>query len=135
MSVALSTALLHFCVTALMVVASSDLNPTSKAFLASPDAYTRLKVLLCKTAFVIAADMVQAWPKWQVGVMLGSVALIYYLNLRKLPFYRAPVNCVWTAEWLGVLYTVVLLAVYVYGKDHSAAFKDTLTSVSGTPAG
>ena len=52
------------------VVASSDLNPVTQGYLASPAAITRLKILTAKAIYIIAADDLQAWPKVQVGTFL-----------------------------------------------------------------
>lgn len=83
MIVALLTATIFFCVTALMVVASSDLNPVSIAYLASPVTVVRLKILVAKAAFVIAANDFQGWPKPQAICMVLCVALICWWNFRR----------------------------------------------------
>ncbi|GIL75462.1 hypothetical protein Vretifemale_5241, partial [Volvox reticuliferus] len=83
MSVALVTATLFFCVTALMVVASSDLNPISRAYLASPVAIARLQILVAKAAYVIVANDLQSWPKPQAVGLVLCVSLICWWNFRK----------------------------------------------------
>ncbi|EFJ46271.1 hypothetical protein VOLCADRAFT_93382 [Volvox carteri f. nagariensis] len=119
MSVALCTAAVHLGVTALLVVASSDLNPLSQGYLASPDVASRLKILAAKAAFIVCADDLQAWPRVQVVLMAVAVGFICWYNFRKLPFYRLAVNVIWCSMWICVWYTCVLLAVLVFAKDQS----------------
>ncbi|GIL74346.1 hypothetical protein Vretifemale_4273, partial [Volvox reticuliferus] len=121
MSVALVAAVVHFCVTALLVVASSDLNPLSLSYLASPDAVSRLKILAAKAAFIIFAADLQSWPKIQTVLMSIAVAFICWYNFRKLPFYRMLVNVIWCSLWICVLYTCLMLAVLELRKDSSLA--------------
>ncbi|PNW74156.1 hypothetical protein CHLRE_13g587550v5 [Chlamydomonas reinhardtii] len=127
MAVACVTACIFFCVTALMVVASSDLNPISTGYLASPAAITRLKILTAKALFVIASDDLQGWPKPQAIIIIFTVAMICWWNFRRLPFYRKTVNVVWCSMWMGVLYTAVLLAVIVFSNNKSDDFKRDMT--------
>ncbi|KAG2432252.1 hypothetical protein HXX76_009170 [Chlamydomonas incerta] len=127
MSVALFVAVLHLCVTALLVVASSDLNPITRGYLASPDAPTRLRILVGKAIFIIASTCLKSWPKLQTGLMVTAVALITWFNFKKMPFYRPYVNVVWTSMWLGVLYTACLLAALTFGKDQSVERRHEMT--------
>ncbi|PNW76743.1 hypothetical protein CHLRE_11g469500v5 [Chlamydomonas reinhardtii] len=119
MSVALFVAVLHLCVTALLVVASSDLNPITRGYLASPDAPTRLRILVGKAIFIITATCFKSWPRLQTGLMVAAVTLITWFNFKKMPFYRPYLNVVWTSNWLGVLYTACMLAALTFGKDQS----------------
>ncbi|GLI70439.1 hypothetical protein VaNZ11_015349 [Volvox africanus] len=119
MSVALVAAVVHFCVTALLVVASADLNPLSLSYLASPGAVSRLKILAAKAAFIIFAADLQSWPRLQAVLMNLAVVFICWHNFRKLPFYRMLVNVVWCSLWICVLYTCLMLAVLEFGKDPS----------------
>ncbi|KAG2443224.1 hypothetical protein HYH02_009297 [Chlamydomonas schloesseri] len=127
MAVAVVTAAVFFCVTALLVVASSDLNPVSRGYLASPAAMTRLKILTAKALFVIASDDMQSWPKPQAIIIIWAVAMICWWNFRRLPFYRQTVNIVWCSMWMGVLYTAVLLAAIVFSGNHSDQYKRDMT--------
>ncbi|KAG2443479.1 hypothetical protein HXX76_001832 [Chlamydomonas incerta] len=127
MTVACVTALVFFCVTALMVVASSDLNPVTRGYLASPAAITRLKILTAKAIYIIAADDLQAWPKVQSIIIIFAAGLICWWNFRRVPFYRVEVNVVWSALWFGILYVTFLLAYLVFGKDHSEEHQTEVT--------
>ncbi|GFR46148.1 hypothetical protein Agub_g7674, partial [Astrephomene gubernaculifera] len=127
MLVSLGTALLFLCVTALMVVASCNLDPVSKGYLSSPAAYARLRILIAKAVFVVLANCVDSNPKPQSIGMLIAVALICYWNLREMPFYRRVVNVVWTALWCGVLYPVVLLMMLAYTKDTTDQYRKVMT--------
>lgn len=53
-------------------MASSDLNPVSQGYLASPAAVTRLKILTAKAIYIIVADDMQSWPKPQVRGMAAG---------------------------------------------------------------
>ncbi|KAG2446966.1 hypothetical protein HYH02_008120 [Chlamydomonas schloesseri] len=128
MAVAVFVAVLHLCVTALLVVASSDLNPITRGYLASPDAPTRLRILVCKAIFIIASTCLKSWPKVQTGLMVAAVAFIAWFNFKKMPFYRPYVNAMWTSMWLGVLYTACLLAALTFSKDQSIAKREQMTS-------
>ncbi|KAG2497251.1 hypothetical protein HYH03_004835 [Edaphochlamys debaryana] len=119
MSIACVTAALFFCVTALMVVASCDLNPVSRGYLASPAAITRLKILTAKAAYIIIADCLQSWNKPQAILAVWAVGLITWWNFRNLPFYRVPVNTIWCSNWFGILYTCCILCYSVFGEDQS----------------
>ena len=66
-----------------VVVASSDLNPISTGYLASPAAITRLKILTAKALFVIASDDLQGWPKPQAIIIIFTVAMICWWNFRR----------------------------------------------------
>ncbi|GLC73343.1 hypothetical protein PLESTF_001365300 [Pleodorina starrii] len=127
MSVALVTAVLFFCVTAFMVVASSELNPISRAFLASPVAVARLQILVAKAAYVIVANDLQSWPKPQAVGLVLCVALICWWNFRRLPFYRTAVNTVWCSFWFGILYAACLLAYLAFASDASAEHRRKVT--------
>ncbi|KAG2443454.1 hypothetical protein HXX76_001811 [Chlamydomonas incerta] len=127
MAVACVTACVFFCVTALLVVASSDLNPVSSGYLASPAAMTRLKILTAKALFVIASDDLQSWPKPQAILIIFAVAMICWWNFRRLPFYRQSVNVVWCSMWMGILYTAFLLAAIVFSNNKSEEFKRDMT--------
>ncbi|GLI61938.1 hypothetical protein VaNZ11_004468 [Volvox africanus] len=127
MAVALVTAVLFFCVTALMVVASSDLNPISRAYLASPVAVARLQILVAKAAYVIVANDLQSWPKPQAVGLVLCAALICWWNFRRLPFYRTSINIVWCSFWFGILYVSGLLAYLAFGKDHSLQHRHNVT--------
>ncbi|KAG2443202.1 hypothetical protein HYH02_009279 [Chlamydomonas schloesseri] len=127
MAVACVTAAIFFCVTALMVVASSDLNPVSQGYLASPAAVTRLKILTAKAAYIILADDMQSWPKPQaIGVVI-AVGLIVWWNFRRVPFYRSYVNVVWCSMWAGILYTACLMLLIVFGHDHTLEYREKMT--------
>ncbi len=76
------TAVVFIAITALMVVASCDLNPISKAHLASPAAYTRLKILLAKAVYVIAVDCLDQVMKVEVTLSAFCVAIIVWWNFR-----------------------------------------------------
>ncbi|KAG2434419.1 hypothetical protein HYH02_012249 [Chlamydomonas schloesseri] len=127
MAVAVITAIVFFCVTALMVIASSDLNPVSKGYLASPAAITRLRILTAKAFYVIVADDMQSWPKPQALCVALAVGLIVYWNVRRVPFYRTYVNGVWTGMWFATLYTVLLLVYIVFGHDKSLSHRRDVT--------
>ncbi|KAG2443203.1 hypothetical protein HYH02_009280 [Chlamydomonas schloesseri] len=127
MAVACVTALVFFFVTALMVVASSDLNPVTRGYLASPAAITRLKILTAKAIYIIAADDLQAWPKVQSIAVIFAVFAICWWNFRRVPFYRAEVTVVWSGMWFGILYVSFLLAYLVFGKDHSEQHQREVT--------
>ncbi|KXZ48850.1 hypothetical protein GPECTOR_25g435 [Gonium pectorale] len=127
MSVALTTGLVFMCVTALMVVASSDLDPVSKGFLASPAVYARLKILAAKAAYIILANCLDNSHKVQSIGMLTCVSLIVYWNLRSMPFYRKAINVVWTGLWCGILYSSVLLFIMIFGKNHTPEFYKKMT--------
>ncbi|KAG2450421.1 hypothetical protein HYH02_004923 [Chlamydomonas schloesseri] len=114
MSVAVVTAVLFFAITAFMVIASSDLNPVSRGYLASPAAITRLKILCAKAAYVIIADDMQSWPKPQAIGILLTVLIIWWNNFKRVPFYRPIINVVWCSMWSGLLYVAVLLTVATF---------------------
>nr|ACF39778.1 PAS domain sensory protein FXL1 [Chlamydomonas reinhardtii] len=126
MAVACVTACIFFCVTALMVVASSDLNPVSQGYLASPAAVTRLKILTAKAIYIIVADDMQSWPKPQVA-MVWAVGLICWWNFRRVPFYRPYINVVWCPMWVGILYTCSLLLLVVFGHNKTPEHKHEMT--------
>ncbi|KXZ45821.1 hypothetical protein GPECTOR_50g615 [Gonium pectorale] len=130
--------LLHLCVagfmavvfllvTALMVIASCDLNPVSRSYMASPTVYPRLKILFAKAVYVIALASLDSEPKLQAVLAVICVALICWWNYVSLPFYRRPVNVVWCGEWMGILYTCVLLAVLTFTKNPTEAFLEQST--------
>ncbi|GFR45040.1 hypothetical protein Agub_g6410 [Astrephomene gubernaculifera] len=121
MSVAAFAALVHFSVTALMVVASSDLNPISRGHLASPDSYSRLKILAAKALFIIFTDDLQSWPKLRGVLVVVAVGCCCWWNFRKLPFYGTAVNMVWSGGWVAVLYSTLLLTARAFDKDQSDA--------------
>ncbi|PNW79070.1 hypothetical protein CHLRE_09g399663v5 [Chlamydomonas reinhardtii] len=127
MAVAIITAALFFCVTALLLVASSDLNPVSRGYLASPAAITRLRILAAKAFYVIVADDMQSWPKPQALFLAGAVGFIVYWNLKRVPFYRTYVNGVWTGIWFGVLYTALLLVYIAFGHHKSVDQRRVVT--------
>ena len=81
MSVGCGTAVVFFFVTALLVVASCDLNPVAKGFLSSPAAYARLKILLFKAIFVVVAACLMSIPKVQAVAEFIAVTFILYYNL------------------------------------------------------
>ncbi|KAG2441028.1 hypothetical protein HXX76_003881 [Chlamydomonas incerta] len=114
MGVAGVTAVLFFAITGFMVIASSDLNPVSRGYLASPAAITRLKILCAKAVFVIVADDMQSWPKPQAIGILITVLLIWWWNFRRVPFYRPLINVVWCSMWSGILYVAVLLTIVAF---------------------
>ncbi|KAG2482499.1 hypothetical protein HYH03_018574 [Edaphochlamys debaryana] len=116
MLVAGALAALFLAITALMIIASSDLNPVSKGILASPAVYTRLKILIAKAAFIIFANCFEGNFKLQTLGEAVSVLLVVWWNFRQMPFYRRPVNAVWTGLWFGVLFPVVLQLVAAWGK-------------------
>ncbi|KAG2486663.1 hypothetical protein HYH03_014719 [Edaphochlamys debaryana] len=116
MLVAMAVAALYLGVTALMLIASSDLNPVSKGFLASPTAFIRLRILAAKAVFVVCATCLESNAKLQTAGMTAAVLLVVWWNFRKMPFYRRPVNAVWTGLWFGVLFPVVLQLVAAWGK-------------------
>ncbi|KAG2497227.1 hypothetical protein HYH03_004816 [Edaphochlamys debaryana] len=122
MSIACVAAALFFCVTALMVIASCDLNPVSRSYLASPAAITRLKILAAKAAYIIIADCLQSWTDPQAVLAAWAVAMIAWWNFRALPFYRTPINVVWCSMWFGVLYACCVLCYIVFDKDESEEF-------------
>ncbi len=76
------TAVVFIAITAFMVVASCDLNPISKRHLASPAAYTRLKVLMAKAVYVIAVDCLDQVMKVEVTLGAFCVAIIVWWNFR-----------------------------------------------------
>ncbi|KAG2482503.1 hypothetical protein HYH03_018578 [Edaphochlamys debaryana] len=116
MLVAGALAALFLAITALMIIASSDLNPVSKGILASPAVYTRLKILIAKAAFIVFANCVESNHKVQTLGETIAVLLVVWWNFRYMPFYRRPVNAVWTGLWFGVLFPVVLQLLAVWGK-------------------
>ncbi|KAG2487340.1 hypothetical protein HYH03_014056 [Edaphochlamys debaryana] len=127
MFVAMTTAVLFLAVTALMIIASSDLNPVSQGYLASPAVYSRLRILAAKAAVVIFANCVDSQPKAQaIGIAL-AVGLVCWWNLRDMPFYRSTVTCIMVGIWCGVLYPAVLLFVMVFGKNQSYEFQRAMT--------
>jgi hypothetical protein len=83
MSVALTTAALFLLVTALVVVASSDLNPVSSGRLSSPAAMVRLRILLAKALYIIIADCLDSNVRLQCLGMSATVLFILYWNLRQ----------------------------------------------------
>ncbi|KAG2493141.1 hypothetical protein HYH03_008565 [Edaphochlamys debaryana] len=115
--VALAMAVLFLVVTALMVIASCDLNPVSKGYLASPAAYARLKILFAKGGFIVCANCLNGSAKLQTLGMAAAVMLVVWWNFARMPFYRKAVNSVWTGLWLGVLYPVILQLLAVWGKQ------------------
>ncbi|EFJ47903.1 hypothetical protein VOLCADRAFT_104960 [Volvox carteri f. nagariensis] len=119
MLVALSAAALFLIVTALVVVASAELNPVSCAYLSTPASVVRLKILFTKAVYVILADCLDSHSRLQSLGMAAAVVLILYWNFRAMPFYRKTVNIVWTGLWGGVLYTCLVLNVVTFGKDQS----------------
>ncbi|KXZ46877.1 hypothetical protein GPECTOR_40g611 [Gonium pectorale] len=126
MSLGLCAACLHLAVTALLVVASSDLNPVSRGRLASPDAYSRLKILAAKArardaraAFIMVADDLQSWAGLQTVLLNMAAGAICWWNFRKLPFYRPVINVAWSSMWVAVLYTTLLHTVLVFDKNQS----------------
>ncbi|KAG2443480.1 hypothetical protein HXX76_001833 [Chlamydomonas incerta] len=127
MAVACVTACVFFCVTALMVVASSDLNPVSQGYLASPAAVTRLKILTAKAVYIIVADDMQSWPKPQAILIVWAVGLICWWNFRRVPFYRSYVNVVWCSMWAGIFYTCTLMLVVVFGHNHTLEYREQMT--------
>ncbi|GLC68270.1 hypothetical protein PLESTF_000670100 [Pleodorina starrii] len=129
MMVAMTTALLFLCVTALLVVASAELNPVAQGYLSSPAALVRLRVLFAKAVYIIFANCVDSNPRLQCIGMTASVLVIVYWNFRAMPFYRKPINVVWTGLWAGILYTVVVLDVVTFGKDQSAAQHRLMTKI------
>ncbi|EFJ48000.1 hypothetical protein VOLCADRAFT_91579 [Volvox carteri f. nagariensis] len=130
MLVALSGGILFLFVTALVVVASCDLDPVSRAVLASPAAYARLKILFAKAVFITFANCLDSNTKVQVIGMVASVTLIVFWNLRALPFYFNFTNVVWTGLWCGILYPCVILVVVTFGKEHSDAHYRAMTQAS-----
>ncbi|KAG2423294.1 hypothetical protein HXX76_015443 [Chlamydomonas incerta] len=125
--VALTTALIFFVVTALIIIASSDLNPVARGFLASPAVYPRLKILCAKAVFIISAACLNFTEKVQVVVSVICVGLICWWNFRKLPFYRMPINVVWCSLWFGILYTAVLLCVLVFHEPDTLEYQKQMT--------
>ncbi|GFR49209.1 hypothetical protein Agub_g11123, partial [Astrephomene gubernaculifera] len=121
LSVALATAIILLGVTALMIVASSELNPVSRIYLASPSAATRLKTLAARAAYVGAAAGFRCWPKPQAVTMAIAVGMVCWWNFRRLPFYRPDVNIVWCGMWSGILFTAIMHAVMVFAKDRSSS--------------
>ena len=63
-------------------------------------------------------------------VIILAVGMICWWNFRRVPFYRAEVNVVWSALWFGILYVTLLLAYLVFGKDHSRDHQREVTLVS-----
>ncbi len=76
------TAVVFIAITAFMVVASCDLNPISKAHLASPAAYTRLKILMAKAVYVIATGCLDSILKVEVSLSAICVAIVIWWNFR-----------------------------------------------------
>ncbi len=82
MIIACFTAVVFTAISALMVVASCDLNPISKAHLASPAAYTRVRIVLAKAVYVIATDCLDSILKVEVTLSAFCVAVIIWWNFR-----------------------------------------------------
>lgn len=82
MLVSLVIAVLFLTVTALMVIASSDLNPASLALLSTPASTVRLKILAAKAAYIVTANCLDSIPKIQSVLLAITVVLIVYWNLR-----------------------------------------------------
>ncbi|KAG2431591.1 hypothetical protein HYH02_013284 [Chlamydomonas schloesseri] len=129
MMVALVTGVIFLAVTCLFVIASCDLNPAAHGVMASPAAYTRLRILAAKAVYIAVAADLDAYPRIQSGGMLVAVALVWWWNTRKTPFYRQTVNIIWSGLWAGVLLPCVLLCVNAFTKHPSEAFlkKNTMT--------
>ncbi|KXZ42246.1 hypothetical protein GPECTOR_175g214 [Gonium pectorale] len=123
----LASAALFLAVTALLVVASSDLNPVSQGYLASPAAYTRLQILVAKAVYIVCSDTLTANPRLQVIGMLLSVAAILYWNLRTMPFYRRTTNAVWTGLWGGIMVPCALLAGLEWSGNQSLEHRTNMT--------
>ncbi|KXZ42959.1 hypothetical protein GPECTOR_109g202 [Gonium pectorale] len=135
----LASAALFLAVTALLVVASSDLNPVSQGYLASPAAYTRLRILMTKAAYIICADCLDAFPRVQastrghggmaLGVfgMLACVCFIFYWNLRTMPFYWRPVNAIWSGLWAGILVPCAIVATLQWNGKHTEEHRNEMT--------
>ncbi|KAG2494774.1 hypothetical protein HYH03_007018 [Edaphochlamys debaryana] len=115
MLIALTMAAVVLVVTALMVIASCDLNPVSKGYLASPAAYARLKILIAKAAYIIFANCFESQFKLQTLGQAVAVTLVVWWNFRRMPFYRKAVNAVWTGVWCGVLLPVLLQLIAAWG--------------------
>ncbi|GFR51631.1 hypothetical protein Agub_g13986 [Astrephomene gubernaculifera] len=98
------TAVVFFVTTGLMLVAGCELSPLARGITASPAAATRLKVLVLKAFYVIAAVTLVSLGKLQSVLMFVSVFLITYFNIKTLPFLRMYVNYAWTAGWFAVTY-------------------------------
>ncbi|KAG2445381.1 hypothetical protein HXX76_000003 [Chlamydomonas incerta] len=122
MMVALSTGVVFLAVTCLFVIASCDLNPTSHGIMASPAAYTRLRILAAKAFFIAMAADVDAYPRIQAMGMLASVVLVWWWNTRKTPFYRNAVNIIWSGLWAGIMVPCVVLVISAFAKHPSADF-------------
>ncbi|GIL50772.1 hypothetical protein Vafri_6912 [Volvox africanus] len=129
MLVALTTGLLFLIVTALMVVASADLNPVSRAYLSTPASVVRLKILFAKAIYIVMADCLDSNSRVQSLGMVASVLLIVYWNFRTIPFYRKAVNVIWTGLWGGVLYVCVVLNVVTFSKDQSLEYHREMTKI------
>ncbi|KAG2484238.1 hypothetical protein HYH03_016973 [Edaphochlamys debaryana] len=128
MAIALLAAAVFLCITALMVIASSDLNPVSMGFLASPAVYPRLKILGAKAVYVTSAACLEAIPNIQCVVSCICVVLITWWNFRTMPFYRNIVNIVWSSNWVGVLYAAIILCILVFQKDHDEVVQEQYTN-------
>ncbi|GIL56338.1 hypothetical protein Vafri_11716 [Volvox africanus] len=125
--VALSVGLMFLGVTALVVVASCDLDPVSRGVLASPAAYVRLKILMAKAVYIVFANCLDSNFKVQAIGMVVSVALIVFWNLKSMPFYLNFTNIVWTGLWGGVMLPCIILTIIAFGKDKSDTFRHTMT--------
>ncbi|GLI60701.1 hypothetical protein VaNZ11_002794 [Volvox africanus] len=129
MLVALTTALLFLIVTALMVVASADLNPVSRSYLSTPASVVRLKILFAKAIYIVLADCLDSNSRVQSLGMAAAVLLIVYWNFRAIPFYLKAVNVIWTGLWGGVLYVCVVLNVVTFSKDQSLDHHREMTKI------
>lgn len=83
MLVALAMAVIFLCVTALMIVASCDLNPVTHGYLASPAVAAQLRILCAKAVFIIVSDCLDTSPKLQAVGMTISVLLIMYWHFKE----------------------------------------------------
>lgn len=58
-------------------------SPITRGYLASPDAPTRLRILVGKAIFIITATCFKSWPRLQTGLMVAAVTLITWFNFKK----------------------------------------------------
>ncbi|PNW79942.1 hypothetical protein CHLRE_08g373200v5 [Chlamydomonas reinhardtii] len=122
MMVAMATGVVFLAVTCLFVIASCDLNPASHGVMASPAAYTRLRILAAKAIFITLAADLDAYPRVQAMGMLAAAGLVWWWNTRKTPFYRQTVNVIWSGLWAGIMVPCVVLVISALAKHPSEAF-------------
>ncbi|GFR51586.1 hypothetical protein Agub_g14007 [Astrephomene gubernaculifera] len=116
LAVAGTTAAVALLATALMAVASSELNPVARGILASPAAVTRMRILVLKAIFVCAAHAFHSWPKVQAIAMLIAATGTTWLNFSELPFLRNYVNYAWVGQWAGITLTAVVHTTWAFNK-------------------